>query len=315
MIEASAPAKVILFGEHAAVYGQPAIAAPVSSLRAYAAVEANPPGVSGLHIEAPDLNQRLPVDIRAESVDNALTLTAQLVLKALRAEPPDATITLRSRIPIASGLGSGSAVSTALARALCRAVARALDDAALNRLIYEVEKIHHGTPSGIDNTVIVYERPVYFVRDQTLETLSIGAPLTLLIGDTGIGASTKIAVGDVRALYETQRAPTEAAIRAVGQISEQARAAIEGGDLIAVGGLMNRNHDLLRQLTVSSPELDQLIDAAREAGALGAKLSGGGRGGNMIALVTPEMSDQVERALLAAGATRVFKTTVAQGDS
>lgn len=311
MIEASASAKVILFGEHAAVYGQPAIAAPVSSLRAYATVEANPVGVHGLHIDAPDLNQRLPVDIRAESVDNALTLTAQLVLTTLAAEPPDVTICLRSRIPIASGLGSGSAVSTALARALCLVLDRPLPEADLNRLVYEVEKIHHGTPSGIDNTVIVYERPVYFVREKTLETLTIGAPLTLLIGDTGVGASTKIAVGDVRKLVEADPEPTERTIREIGAISDQARSAIECGDAAAIGRLMNANHELLKLLTVSSLELDQLVDAAQNAGALGAKLSGGGRGGNMIALVTPEHAHQVEQALLTSGAARVFQTTIA----
>lgn len=310
MIETSAAAKIILFGEHAAVYGEPAIAAPVASLRAFASVSANPPDVIGLHIDAPDLNQRLPVDIRADSVDNALALTARLVLVTLNVPPPDVTITLRSQIPIASGLGSGSAVSTALARALCRAVGRELDHASLNRLIYEVEKIHHGTPSGIDNTVIVYERPVYFVRDHALDTLAIGATLTILIGDTGIRASTKIAVGDVRKLYDAQRASTEATIRAIGNISQRARGAIEGGDALLIGALMNQNHELLCQLTVSSPELDQLVEAARQAGALGAKLSGGGRGGNMIALVTPEIASSVEQALLNAGAARVFKSTI-----
>ena len=84
-----------------------------------------------------------------------------------------------------------------------RALGRTLDDADLNSLIYEVEKIHHGTPSGIDNTVIVYERPVYFVRGQPIETLTIGAPFTLLIGDTGKSASTRAAVAGVRELYES----------------------------------------------------------------------------------------------------------------
>ena len=124
------------------------------------------------------------------------------MLKQLNASPPDVTITIRSDIPIASGLGSGAAVSTALARALCAHSGAPLDEAALNGLIYEVEKIHHGTPSGIDNTVIVYERPVYFVRGQPIEQLTIGAPFTLLIGDTGKSASTRAAVAGVRELYE-----------------------------------------------------------------------------------------------------------------
>ena len=155
MIQESASAKAILFGEHAVVYGQPAIAVPVSGLRAFASVR---PNSSGLRIASGKLD--IPVDIDAESVDNALALTARLVLKELRLPPPSVTISIRSDIPIASGLGSGAAVSTALARALCAQLDRVLDESSLNRLVYEVEKIHHGTPSGIDNTVIVYERPV-----------------------------------------------------------------------------------------------------------------------------------------------------------
>src|SRR5664279_349321 len=189
MIEASAPAKTILLGEHAVVFGQPAIAVPVSDLRAFARVE---PNESGLRIATADLD--IPVDVDAESVDNALALTARLVLKQLRAAPPNVTIHIRSDIPIASGLGSGAAVSTALARALCDTVGQRLDTVSLNNLIYEVEKIHHGTPSGIDNTVIVYERPVYFMRGQPIEPLIIGKPFTLLIGDTGKSASTRAAV-------------------------------------------------------------------------------------------------------------------------
>jgi mevalonate kinase len=305
MIEASAPAKAILLGEHAVVYGQPAIAVPVSDLRAYAVVQ---PNDTGLRIAAGDLD--IPVNIDAEPVEHALALTARLVLKALDVPAPSVTISIRSDIPIASGLGSGAAVSTALARALCMAVDRTLDDAALNDLIYEVEKIHHGTPSGIDNTVIVYERPIYFVRGKPIEHLTIGAPFTLLIGDTGVGASTREAVAGVRALYQREPERIQPMLDEIGALGEQARGAIERGDLVSLGAVMTHNHVLLQQLTVSSPELDKLVGAAMLRGALGAKLSGGGRGGNMIALVTPETCAQVEAALHAAGAVHVYQTEV-----
>lgn len=305
LVEASAPAKAILVGEHAVVYSQPAIAVPVSRLRAYATIRPTP---GGLRITTAHLD--IPVNVDAVSVDNALALTARLVLKTLGAPPPEATIAIRSDIPIASGLGSGAAVSTALARALCAGIGLPLAEAALNDLIYEVEKIHHGTPSGIDNTVIVYERPVYFVRGAPLATLRIGAPFTLLIADTGRSASTRAAVAGVRQLYDRDPAGVQPRLDEIGALVQQARAAIETGDSPTLGTLMNANHDLLRQLTVSSPELDALVSAARTAGALGAKLSGGGRGGNMIALVTPETSAAVAAALTAAGATRVISTEV-----
>jgi mevalonate kinase len=130
------------------------------------------------------------------------------------------------------------------------------------------------------------------------------------VADTGKGALTKIAVGDVRKLYEANKEPTQLVLDAIGGIVKAARHALEQGDIPALGPLMLRNQVYLQQLTVSSSELDKLVDAAMNAGALGAKLSGGGRGGNMIALVTPESTDRVQSALLQAGAVRVFSTVV-----
>lgn len=302
MISASAPAKIILLGEHAVVYGQPAIAVPVSSLRATATALHNE---HGLQIVAPDLNQIL--DLGQSEVDHALALLTRLVLNKINHAPPRLTITVASQIPLASGLGSGAAVSTALARVLLAATAQPIELETLNSLVYEVEKVHHGTPSGIDNTVIVYEQPVYFVREQPIERLRIAGDFTLLIGDTGKTALTKIAVGDVRALYNEDPAKIQPILNSIGTLVKAGRNALETGDAALLGGLMVENHRLLQQLTVSSPELDTLVSAALAAGALGAKLSGGGRGGNMIALITPDQADTVERALRAAGAIRVFR--------
>ena len=307
MIKSSAPAKVILLGEHAVVFGKPAIAVPVSSLRAYATVE---PSEHGLHIAAPQLNQSIRVSVAQDTLDNALALTARLVLQHWHCDPPDITIRLHSDIPIASGLGSGAAVSAALARALCAALNIAADDTALNAIVYEVEKMHHGTPSGIDNTVVVYEQPVYFVRGKRLETLTIGKPFRLLVADTGIPASTRVAVAGVRALYDSQQAEVQVMLDEIEVLVELGRKTIEHGHEERLGALMTRNHSLLQQLTVSSSELDRLVNAALDAGALGAKLSGGGRGGNMIALITEETEHRVKAALEREGAARAFATTV-----
>jgi mevalonate kinase len=312
MITVSAPAKVILLGEHAVVHGQPAIAVPISGLRATATIDHSSSTGSGLHIVAADMDEALPIDIESVAFDNALAFTARLVLETLGVPPPDTTIIIRSDIPIASGLGSGAAVSTVLGRALSVVTGVPLEPDALNNLVYEIEKIHHGQPSGIDNTVIVYEQPVYFVRGQSIETITIGQPFTLLIGDTGRGALTRVAVEDVRKLLNAQPETIGAIIEAVGALVVEARAAIERGDMLTLGRLMTSNHYLLQQLTVSSPELDQLVAAALAAGALGAKLSGGGRGGNMIALAQPDHAEAVGAALLNAGAVRVFSTVVGQ---
>ncbi len=303
--KATAPGKVILFGEHAVVYGQPALAVPLLDLRATAIVESGAPG-SGLAISAEDLNLQLSL---AEAAAHALALTARLVLDQLAVPEPDARITVRSDIPIASGLGSGAAVSAALARALTGYLGQPLSDGDLSALVYEVEKFHHGTPSGIDNTVVCFEQPVYFVRGQAPEILRPGRPFELIVGDTGVASPTRETVSAVRKARERNRERLELIFAAIGSITDRARTAIEQGDIPYLGPLMNDNQALLRRLKVSSPELEALIAAALGAGAAGAKLSGGGGGGSMIALVEGNV-DAVRNALYEAGATRVFHTVV-----
>ncbi len=302
---ASACGKIILFGEHAVVYGRPAIAVPVTQVRATATVER---GEHGLIIHAADIDRSIAVDPHT-SIDPLATIV-NLTLEHLNCTLPDLEITIRSTIPIASGLGSGAAVSTALVRALAKWFGARLEDAEVNALVYEVEKLYHGTPSGIDNTVIAYQKPVYFIRGEALQTFTVARPFKVAIGDTGVASSTKIAVGDVRAGWEIERARYEAWFDQIGAIVQQARSAIESGAIDRLGPLMEQNQVLLRDLGVSSAELERLISAARQAGASGAKLVGGGRGGNMIALVDDHNVAAVTAALRDAGAVSVIVTEI-----
>ncbi|MCA9925295.1 MAG: mevalonate kinase [Anaerolineales bacterium] len=312
MTVATAPGKIILFGEHAVVYGRPAIAAPVSQLRATAVV--TPGNQPGIRLIAPDLSK--DVQLAALPPDDALALAVHQVRETAKlAQLPDLTITVSSQIPIAAGLGSGAAIAAAVIRALAQFLhtPRLLTNEMVSALTYEVEKIHHGTPSGIDNTVVAYEQPVYFVRRQPqnlIEPFGVKRPLHLLVGNTGVRSNTRDVVLDVRRQWEADPATFETIFDACGQIAQAARTAIEQGDVPQVGQLMQENHAWLQKLTVSSPELDQLVDAANNAGALGAKLSGAGRGGNMIALVTPETETAVNQSLHAAGATTIHTTTI-----
>jgi len=178
-------------------------------------------------------------------------------------------------------------------------------------LAFEVEKTHHGTPSGIDNMVVTYDRPIYFRQGKEPEPFSIGAPLTLVIGDTGLRSPTSFAVGRVRRRWEQDRGQIEAIFDAIGEIVDQARQAIARGEVARLGLLMDRNQALLKTLGVSSPELEALIEAARQAGAGGAKLSGAGLGGNMIALVEAESAATVARAVRSAGGVRTLRAEVA----
>jgi mevalonate kinase len=197
-----------------------------------------------------------------------------------------------------------------LTRALAMHVERSLSDEQVNNLVYEIEKLYHGTPSGIDNTVITYAKPVYFIKGKPGETFKVGKPFTIIIGDTGIPAPTKQSVADVRRAWLKDTNGFESMFNEIAQIALIARRSIESGRPDMLGELMDHNHALLQRMTVSCSELDALVNAAREAGALGAKLSGGGRGGNMIALVNPEDAEKVAQAVLSAGAKKTLTTEV-----
>ncbi len=305
---ATAPGKIILLGEHAVVYGRPAVAAPVWQTVATAVITPLAPG-SGCVIVAQDLGET--VHLHEDTADQPLALVTRLALAELGiTEEPDWQIDLRSTIPIASGLGSGAALSTALVRALFAQAGHVAESQTVSRIVYESERIYHGTPSGIDNTVIAYGTPIWFVRGQPAEAFVPPIPFTLAIADSGIRSPTKATVGDVRGGWEAQPARYEALFDAIAAIVHAGRKAIAAGDLALLGALMDEDHALLAQLGVSSDPLERLVSAARTAGALGAKLSGGGRGGNVIALVRDDHQGAVEHALLSAGAVRVIATTV-----
>ena len=307
MTTAHANGKVILVGEHAVVYGQPAIAIPVSEVGVSVEIVAcdhsstvEAPGI-GLSSALSDLEATHP--IRA-AIDGFSLAAGSLGLSNYK-------IYIHSTIPVASGLGSGAAVSIALLKALNLHFKSNLSIEQINQLAFNVEKIHHGTPSGIDNSVIAFGKPVFYIKGEPIETFFVQRQVNLVIGDTGIPAPTKTAVLDVRKLVEEKPATFQPLINEIGELVRSARISLEAGELDQLGMLMQKDHSLLRQLGVSSPELEILITAAMEAGALGAKLSGGGRGGNMIALVKSEFEIQdISKALLDAGAKAIYHTRI-----
>ena len=307
MTKSSAPGKIILFGEHAVVYRRPALAVPVTQV--HADVEVFDSAGSGIWIDAPDID--LHAELNTLSSDHPIASVIHNFLFLARVSPfPNLVININSTIPVASGLGSGAAVTVALTRALASHLNAPMTEAEVNAFTYEIEKLYHGTPSGIDNTVVTYAQPVYFVKGQPMELFKVGEPFTIVIADTGISAPTKESVGDVRKLWEEDQQKWGAVFDEIGEIVDQAREAIESGEREILGPLMNKNHSLLRELTVSSPELDRLVETACQAGARGAKLSGGGRGGNMIALVTSEEAENIASTLRAVGATHTIITQV-----
>jgi mevalonate kinase len=307
---ASAPGKVILFGEHAVVYGEPAVAVPVHSLKARAIVTALVQGRRGeIQIEAPQIELVAEVNDLAPDHPIRAAIQAAVLPDGDPTNIPACKIHISSSIPAASGLGSGAAVSAALIRALSAFLGQRLSDEGVSDRTFEVEKIHHGTPSGIDNTVIAHQKPIYFQKDEPFQFLDIPTPFSILIADSGIPGRTRDAVQMVRQNWLNDPERYGEIFSSIGQIARQARDLILSGTPAKLGPLMDQNHSLLQDLEVSHPDLDRLVGIARDAGALGAKLSGGGLGGNIIALVG-EDPDPIIEDLSQAGAKNPLVTEI-----
>lgn len=330
---ASAPAKVILFGEHAVNRGQVAVAAAVD-LRATCTVRARGDDRFVLRVgdRAHDLS-RAELELLRRAVDEARaradadsiqrlvgsTFFAPacyvLALFLTRHDLPGLEIAWRSAIPIGSGLGSGAAASSALVLALCAAAGVTMPAEERAHLAWQGDVVAHGgVASGLDSAATTLGGVVRYTVAGGPAPLQVGADLPIVIGDTGVRANTAEINGRVRAWLAANPAG-QALFPAMGTLAERALAALAAGDLRQVGVLMDRNQDLLEQLGVSCPEIDRLIEAARGAGALGAKLSGSGGGGIIIALTTAQREAAVARAIEAAGGAALAVRAAAPGAS
>jgi mevalonate kinase len=310
MTLATAPGKAILLGEHAVVYGRPAIAVPVWEVSAQAEVlplSGEPAGA--VFVEAPDVG----LSGHLTELDPSHPIP-RIILDTLHALGPGLVPALKLRvtssIPIASGMGSGAAVSIAIARAVSQHLGLPLPAEELSALAFAIERIHHGTPSGIDNTVIAYGSPVFFRRGTLPVPFAIAGQMHLVIADTGVASPTAVAVGMVRERWRAEPTFYERHFDALGEAAEKARGLLEAGRVAEVGPLMDASHSVLSEMGVSTPGLDALVLAARQAGAWGAKLSGAGRGGTMLALVSEDGVGRMRQALTAAGAARTIYTQV-----
>ena len=209
-------------------------------------------------------------------------------------------ITFSGDLFAASGVGASAAQATSLARAINDSFTLMWDDEKINEAAYEGEKAYHGTPSGIDNTASTYGGLIWFVKNlnggkNTMEILDSGKKMPLVIANTGITASTVEVVGDVRKLKEANPVIFEKFFNEYYNLAINAKVALLEGDPINIGKLMNQNHKLLQDITVSSEINDELVDIALDNGALGAKMTGTGRGGLVIALAE---NDEVQKNII-----------------
>ena len=306
----TAPGKIILAGEHAVVYGRHAIAVPVSKVQAKASIFPRPDlQPDAIKISAPDI--QIDCDLSELPTAHPFAKIFALVKAHLNLDHfPAANLRVQSSIPIAAGMGSGAAVSTAILKALFNFLGRPQSSFEISRLSFEIEKIYHGNPSGIDNTVIAYNQPIFYKKGHPFELLRVGTPLTFVIADSGIKSSTFEMVEKVRINRSEAQSTFEAHFDEIEQIATLVRNIIEGLAIGDMGNLLTQNHFLLQKIGVSCPELDQLVEIALLHGAQGAKLCGAGGGGNMIALADKNAAQSVAQALTNAGATNTIITTI-----
>ncbi len=307
-----APAKVILAGEHAVVYGHAAVAVPVPNLISRSWIALASPGY-GTVLVARDLGRATRL-VDGDPTLQPLILAVQATLEQAQTQgEPDWIIQVRSQIPVGRGLGSGAAVTCSLVRAVAQAQQWSVDNALVSDIVFGCEQYFHGTPSGIDNAVIAHEKPLLFRQGQAPRFLTPTLHLSLLIADTGVAVPTSAVVHAVSVRRQADTAGVEARMAEIGAISLDVCAALCEGDAAKLASGMNRNQELLRDLGVSAPVIEHLIQAAMAEGALAAKLTGAGMGGQVLVLAGAAAIEPVRHALLAAGAQAVYQLPLAAG--
>jgi mevalonate kinase len=307
-VTASAPAKVILFGEHFVVYGEPALVLAIDR-RTYAKVEKR--NDKEIHVHSTNLNlsgRFQNGDFLTEEGDmkearmkfEPIKLAIDKVLEKA-GEKVGLDVEITSTVPVAAGLGSSASVVAAVCAAVAALQNISLSKEDVLRISMEAERIVHGASSGIDPAIATFGGTLMFQMDTGFKPLEAKTEIPLVIGDTGLPRSTRSQVSKVRELKEKYPQVVEPIMKSAREIVLRAIDALKENDLEALGDLMNINHALLYGMGVSDDALEWLISAARKSGALGAKLTGAGGGGCMIALARNEKLENVVEAIQRAG--------------
>jgi mevalonate kinase len=285
---------VILLGEHAVVYGVPALAVGIDR-GAHARAVAAPSGASRLLVRGWNIT------VHEDRLDHDLARAFRALLEAARAELPSLEahhVEVEAALPPGGGLGCSAAIGVAIARALCPHSGHD----AIQALAMAWERVFHGNPSGVDAAVAARGGCVLFRRGEAIEPVRMRVPLQLCVGNTGRASSTKTMVEGLARLRDRKADVVDRAFDAVRALVSGALLALESGDRVALGRLMDRNQALLGGLELSTPEIETMCDAARRVGALGAKLTGAGGGGCVVALVPSQpIADAVLEAWKAQG--------------
>lgn len=309
---ATAYGKLILFGEHSVVYGRRAIAASLP-IPIETRIGHGDGGRPRLSVPAWNIDHRLT---ELPTLSRSLDLAVMRLLELTGTADKSLTIEVTPHLTSGAGLGSSAALSVSVLRGLNEHFALGLDDETICAHAFEAEKVFHGTPSGIDNTISTYGGMLLYRRGDPalLERIDSRLSMPLVVSLTGRAGNTKSMVAGVRARWQHNPSGYEFIFDSIDRVVERALQALQENDIETLGLLMSANHGLLQTLGVSTRELDQMADVARRHGAFGSKLTGGGGGGALISVVPPDRADAVVQAMRGAGYqafSTVLRPTVA----
>lgn len=294
-----AAGKVILLGEHAVVYDRHALALPLES--SVIATIAENKSTAGITLSIPNWGTRQEWT-PGKPAEGTAAETVELIMQRLGVSGQGFDILVNSRIPVAMGLGASAALAVSLIRAFDNLLGKNMSNADIDNLAFDCERLAHGTPSGIDNNIATYGEPVLYskgtrTRTRPLELIEVPP---LVVAASGMRGSTKDQVAAVRDRYDRNTALYTTIFDEIDEISVAGSVALKNCDYERLGSLMNVCHGLLNAIEVSTPEIEKMIAIARANGAVGAKLTGAGGGGSIVALC-PDKSAEVARALRDAG--------------
>lgn len=325
--------KVILFGEHFVVYGKPSIVSAINSsticevqklekmsLAMFSKYNEGIPnveyfeGTGWLLQDFRNATKRYKEEKFEEQKESI-----RLMLKKMNidANKTPIKITFSGDLIAVSGVGASASSCASFVRAMNQEFNLKMDDNQINEVAFEGEKGYHGTPSGVDNTAAVFGGLLWFIKGDKeknipnkIELMKIKNKVEIVMADTGLVTDTKKAVEGVKNRMKAEKEKYDKIFEEYDELSFNARKSFAEFDLKKIGDLMNKNHELLQKIEVSCKELDELVDIAKTNGSYGAKLTGSGLGGYMVALTpTKELQEKVANEL-EKKSKLVIKTTI-----
>jgi mevalonate kinase len=292
-VSSRAPGKIILSGEQFVVLGAPAVAMAVNL---YSKIDVSPTASGRIEVTANiPLHLVSEADKGSPAAENQellepLRLAASATLDHLTSKERSVHVEANCEIPIGAGLGSSASTTVATISAVAKSTGTRLDRREIFKLAFIPENYLHGHPSGVDQATCTYGGIIQFRKPAKIKAIKVKRQPMILVCDSGIHRSTKALVGSVVKRSRKQTERFQAHLEEINTLSDGVVHALKNEDDKELGSLMNRNHELLRQIGVSTLELDKLVAEANKAGALGAKLTGAGGGGCIIALCAHKKS-------------------------